>query len=706
MKKLKSLLYSNKILKKYSYIIIIIFCLIKSTENTYAQNDSIQRLNEVVITGTKTIKQRTNSQVIVNTINNTTLNNIQACNLSEGLKFQPGVRIETDCQTCNYTQLRINGLQGGYSQILINGRPIFSPLMSLYGMEQIPTNMIDRIEVIKGAGSSLYGSSSIAGTVNVIMKKPMNNYFEFNYHSSLINNQTHDNILSVNTTKISRTKNAGISILIHNRKRGLYDHNNDSFSEIPSLNNFAFGINAFLKPRKNQRLEISINKINEYRFGGETSEEDAHLTQQAEERTHSNWITNLDYEIDLNENLSLFTYLGAQNTERSHYTGIFPDLQDEITYHLDNPPYGNSNINTFNTGLQINRKINNFIIGANTISLGLEYIYDGVLDEIKTYNYKIDQVTKNTGVFLQNDWTLSKKLSLLSGVRLDQHNLMEKYIFSPRYSLLYKLGKSQIRLSYGEGFRAPQAFDADLHIAFAGGGVSRVNLSSELEPETSKSISGSINYDISTYTYIYGFTVDIFVTDIKNTFLLHPIGTDEFGEIFEKQNGDNAKVKGITFEVRANYKQKLQFESGFTIQSSQFQNPVTYINGLTPTTEFMRTPENYGFAILSIYPTKKIFVNFNYIYTGKMQVPHLSGAENQIEDEILTTNTFHEINSKLNYTFNMNNNDFEIDIFAGVKNILNSYQNDFDIGKYRDSNFIYGPSQPRTVFVGLTAKYN
>ena len=706
MKKLKSLLYSNKILKKYSYIIIIIFCLIKSTENTYAQNDSIQRLNEVVITGTKTIKQRTNSQVIVNTINNTTLNNIQACNLSEGLKFQPGVRIETDCQTCNYTQLRINGLQGGYSQILINGRPIFSPLMSLYGMEQIPTNMIDRIEVIKGAGSSLYGSSSIAGTVNVIMKKPMNNYFEFNYHSSLINNQTHDNILSVNTTKISRTKNAGISILIHNRKRGLYDHNNDSFSEIPSLNNFAFGINAFLKPRKNQRLEISINKINEYRFGGETSEEDAHLTQQAEERTHSNWITNLDYEIDLNENLSLFTYLGAQNTERSHYTGIFPDLQDEITYHLDNPPYGNSNINTFNTGLQINRKINNFIIGANTISLGLEYIYDGVLDEIKTYNYKIDQVTKNTGVFLQNDWTLSKKLSLLSGVRLDQHNLMEKYIFSPRYSLLYKLGKSQIRLSYGEGFRAPQAFDADLHIAFAGGGVSRVNLSSELEPETSKSISGSINYDISTYTYIYGFSLDIFVTDIKNTFLLHPIGTDEFGEIFEKQNGDNAKVKGITFEVRANYKQKLQFESGFTIQSSQFQNPVTYINGLTPTTEFMRTPENYGFAILSIYPTKKIFVNFNYIYTGKMQVPHLSGAENQIEDEILTTNTFHEINSKLNYTFNMNNNDFEIDIFAGVKNILNSYQNDFDIGKYRDSNFIYGPSQPRTVFVGLTAKYN
>ena len=89
-----------------------------------------------------------------------------------------------------------------------------------------------------------------------------------------------------------------------------------------------------------------------------------------------------------------------------------------------------------------------------------------------------------------------------------------------------------------------------------------------------------------------------------------------------------------------------------------------------------------------------------------MKVPHLSGAENQLEDEILTTSTFHEINSKLNYTFNIKNIDSKIDVFIGVKNILNSYQQDFDIGKYRDSNFIYGPSQPRTIFIGLTAKYN
>ena len=113
-------------------------------------DEDVMGLEQVVVTGTRTDKRRTDSPVIVNLINSKTLDNVVASNLSEGLRFQPGLRIETDCQTCNYTQLRINGLQGGYSQILINGRPIFSPLTGLYGMEQIPANMIERIEIVRG----------------------------------------------------------------------------------------------------------------------------------------------------------------------------------------------------------------------------------------------------------------------------------------------------------------------------------------------------------------------------------------------------------------------------------------------------------------------------------------------------------------------------------------------------------------------------
>lgn len=129
----------------------------KSIEvNFVLEHESIS-LEQVVVTGTKSFKRVTESPVIVNVLESKNIQAVQACNISEGLKFQPGLRIETDCQTCNYTQLRMNGLGGGYSQILINGRPVFSPLIGLYGMEQIPANMVDRIEVVRGGGSALLG---------------------------------------------------------------------------------------------------------------------------------------------------------------------------------------------------------------------------------------------------------------------------------------------------------------------------------------------------------------------------------------------------------------------------------------------------------------------------------------------------------------------------------------------------------------------
>lgn len=202
-------------------------------------NLETEQLDEIVITGTRTFKRQTNSAVIVNILNSETLNNLQACNLSEGLKFQPGLRVETDCQTCNYTQLRINGLGGGYSQILINGRPIFSPLTGLYGLEQIPVNMIERIETIRGGGSSLYGSSAIGGVVNVITKIPKTNNFDINYTYKNVNDGANDQMISGNATVVSDSEKAGISIFINNRGRDFYDHNDDNFSELTELKNNA-----------------------------------------------------------------------------------------------------------------------------------------------------------------------------------------------------------------------------------------------------------------------------------------------------------------------------------------------------------------------------------------------------------------------------------------------------------------------------------
>lgn len=660
----------------------------------------------VVVTGTKTFKRQTNTPIIVNVTNSQTLDNVQACNLSEGLKFQPGLRVETDCQTCNYTQLRMNGLAGGYSQILVNGRPIFSPLTGLYGMEQLPVNMIDRIEVVRGGGSSLYGSSAVGGTVNVITKIPKKNSYELNYNYQNVNGQTNDNQLLGNATIISKNENSGISFFLNKRQRDFYDHNGDNFSEIPLIENTSLGANLFFLPKDNQKLEFSISNLNEYRFGGEMVDKPAYLTQQAEERTHNVWMANMDYQINFNnDNSSFIAYAAWQNTARDHYTGIIPDGGTELENHLKNPPYGISDVRTYNIGLQLNHKLKNAFVGTNVLTFGTEYIFDDVFDEIPAYNYLVDQTTKNLGVFLQSDWEITPTLTLLTGLRMDEHNLMERPILSPRASLLYKWKDyTQFRLSYGVGFRAPQAFDTDLHIAFAGGGISRVTLSPDLQPERSRSWSSSINFDKPTDDYVFGFTLEGFYTKLNDAFFLQPIGEDSFGEVFEKQNGQGATVQGATLELRANYNRKIQVEAGFTLQSSEFENPVQYIDDLEGITEFIRTPNDYGFATLSFTPNQRINANINYVYTGSMKVPHFAGAINQEVDEIITTTAFHEVSTKFSYLLDMKKMASDIELYAGIKNIFNAYQDDFDIGKNRDSNFVFGPAQPRTFFMGLKFK--
>ncbi len=667
--------------------------------------ESIMSFDEIVVTGTKTEKRQTDSPIIVNVLNSQSLDNVQACNLSEGLKFQPGLRVETDCQTCNYTQLRMNGLAGGYSQILINGRPIFSPLTGLYGMEQLPVNMIDRIEVVRGGGSSLYGSSAIGGTVNVITKLPKKNSYSLNYNYHQINNQTNDHQILGNASLVSKNSKSGISFFMNHRQRDFYDHNADNFSEIPLIESTSFGTNVFLLPGKDQKLELSLSYLNEYRFGGEMSNlrSPAYLTSQAEERTHHVGMGSLDYQINFNEYKSSFiAYVAAQYTARDHYTGIFPDFPIDIKQHLENPPYGTSDVATINFGVQLNHKLNNFLGGTNVLILGTEYLYDDVYDEIIAYNYLIDQTTRDLGTFLQSDWEIIPKLSLLSGIRMDFHNLVDQPILSPRASLLYKLKDyTQLRLNYGAGFRAPQAFDTDLHIAFAGGGISRVSLSPELTSERSHSLSASINYDRPTEHFIVGYTIEGFYTRLNNAFFLQPIGEDDFGERFEKQNGQGAEVKGVTAELRANFNRKLQLEAGLTWQSSLFDDPVQYIDGLDGIREFIRTPNQYGFAMISWTPNKKINVNINYVYTGAMQVPHFAGAPNQDEDEIFQSPSFSNLSGKFGYTFKFSKLKSNLELYSGIKNIFNAYQSDFDIGKNRDSNFVFGPAQPRTIYLGI-----
>lgn len=661
-------------------------------------------LDEVVITGTRTEKRRTDSPVIVNLINSKTLEQVVPTDLSEGLRFQLGLRVEMDCQTCNYSQIRMNGLQGGYSQILINGRPIFSPLTGLYGLEQIPINMIERIEVVRGGVSALYGSSAIGGTVNVITKTPKKDGYSFSYAYQDIDGGADQNLMNGNATVVSDNYNSGATFFVSNRKRTAYDANSDDFSELPELKNTSFGVSAFFLPTENSKLEVNLIKLLEYRFGGEIVDNPAYVTQQSEERDHHVLMGSLDYQINFNEDKSsLILYYGGQRTDGDHYTGIIQDDADEQTAFFADPPYGISEVTAHQSGVQFNNKFQDFIGGTTVLTGGAEYVYDDVFDEITSYNYEIDQITKNLGVFVQNDWEVTEDLNFLSGFRLDKHNLVDNIIFSPRLSLLYKLKETtQFRLGWGTGFRAPQAFDTDLHIAFAGGGVSRISLANNLIEERSNSFTASMNYDKATEHFIAGFTIEGFYTHLNDAFFQSPLGEDEFGERFEKRNGSGATVKGITLEARANFDYVFEVEAGFTIQSSLFDDVVETFEGLETRREFLRTPNDYGYATLSYTPNKIFTASANLIYTGKMDIIHFAGeGTGQTIDEYDITPTFTELSLRLGYKFNMKRVSTGLELFGGVKNVSNSYQNDFDLGKNRDSNYIYGFAAPRTVFIGL-----
>ena len=142
------------------------------------------------------------------------------------------------------------GLDGPYTQILINSRPIFSSLAGVYGLELIPSNMVEKVEVVRGGGSALYGGNAIAGTVNVITKDPISNSFELGTNVALIDGTTPDRTISANGSIVDDKLKKGLSFYAFNRSRDHWDANGDEFSEITLMENTSFGIDGFFNPDK------------------------------------------------------------------------------------------------------------------------------------------------------------------------------------------------------------------------------------------------------------------------------------------------------------------------------------------------------------------------------------------------------------------------------------------------------------------------
>lgn len=691
----------------------------KRLEVNFSMIEDALGLDEVVISATRNRVERKETPVVVNSIRPRLLNATQSLSAADGLNYAPGVRVETNCQNCGFTQVRLNGLDGGYTQILLNSRPIFSSLLGVYGLEQIPTNIIDRVEVIRSGGSALYGSNAIAGTVNVITKDPVLNTWEIGSNLALIDGESMDRNLTFNTSNVVDDLNSGITLYGTYRNRENYDANDDGFTEIVELRNTTVGAKAFVKPNERSRVAVNLNAIREYRRGGDRLDLAPQFTDITEELDHDTFIGGLEYEINSQDYSNKFqVYTSASHTNRDSYYGGLGGgrtRQDSITA---NTAFGTTKDLAWVNGAQYTKLFKN----EDVLTAGLEYNRANTEDIIPGYDRLIDQTVNSSGAYAQYEWKPSKKFTAVLGTRLDHVVVDGDYVIggisrrvdldqtalSPRLTLSYMLTEElKLRGGYARGFRAPQAFNEDLHISSVGGEAQFVILSNQLDSEFSNAYTGSVNYSKTMGLTQMDFLVEGFFTNLQDPFTLVSTGAVlENGSIMEEvRNGESARVFGSNFEFGVSPNPEWRFQLGGTLQNTKYEEPqLLFESDGTPDEsdilidEFVRVPDIYGYLNASWLPSEKFTVDLTGTYTGEMIVPRVISDTGFLT--LNEVNPFLNLNLKLESHFDFSEN-VMLTISGGVRNMFNNYQDDFDSGPTRDSDYIYGPNLPRTFFIGL-----
>lgn len=679
-----------------------------SKELNFNLSPSDLSLDEVVVSANRSETKRRMAPNLVNVINGKVFDITQSTCLAQGLNFQPGVRTEDNCQNCGFTQVRINGLDGHYSQILVDSRPIFSSLNGVYGLEQIPANMIDRVEVVRGGGSALFGASAIGGTINIITKEPVRNSASFGHTlMSIGGSNSFDNVTTGNVSLVTDDNKAGVYAYGQTRNRKGYDHDGDGYTELPELNNQTFGLNSYLRLNPYSKLSLQYHGIHEFRRGGNRLEQaphEANITEQVEHSIQGGGLT-YDY-FAPDEKNRLSAYFSFQTTSRkSYYGGIGEGTDDDRD--AAGKAYGTTHDFTYVAGAQYVHNFSKLLFMPSDLTLGAEYNFDGLKDVILGYDRHFKQDVHIGSFFFQNEWK-SKQWGFLVGGRLDKHNLVDNIIFSPRANLRYNpTDNLNFRLTYAGGFRAPQAFDEDLHVGVVGGERLVTVLADKLKEERSNSFSISADIYHKFGNVQTNLLVEGFYTDLDNVFALRQLDRPDAqgNTVQERYNAYGAKVFGLNIEGKAMFTRWFSLQAGFTIQKSLYDEAIAW-NDEVPEQKYkkmMRSPNRYGYFTATFTPIKRFTASITGNYTGSMLIGHAAGSGVE-EPKAVDTPDFMELNMKLAYDIPVSKY-LTLQVNGGIQNIANSYQKDFDKGWNRDSNYIYGPSLPRSYYVGVKINY-
>ncbi len=710
----------------------------KAVDLFFELEEDVLNLGQVVVTGTRTEHFVKDVPVRTEVITAKAIENKNACNLYQALEGTPGVRVENQCQYCNFTMIRMQGLGAEHTQVLINGQPMYSGLAGVYGLQQLSTVDIDKIEVVKGAGSALYGSGAVAGAINIVTKEP-----------GFVPKTTVDaqmgsystNKFDLNSSLRNEKGNIGLNIFTQRYTEGVIDEtgagltqeevkNKDGISDrvMTNLTNAGFGLyidNAFMKKDK---LIIRGKSVFEKREGGTMTDDYFRnpLTDGTENITTDRYEASLSYNKKIKTKSEInftFTYVNHdRNATNDSYLGDYMATHNDNVPDLRNMRPYLANENSLTSTLSFNTKV-----GKHSFIAGLQSFYDKleesgmyiVMDDASPYlgqSYRsvADKSAREFGLFAQDEWAVTDKLVVVPGVRLDHHYSAEEYIadkqvfetknfpktsfdetaINPRLVIKYELSeKITLRANAGTGFRAPYGFSEDLHLC---SGSPRVWKSSDLNPETSISYNLSADY----YGKNTRVSTNLFRTDLKDKigFTDADASVAALGYDYQWKNIDDAFVQGVELSVMANLAKNLGLGVDLTYNQGEYKNvredwvgteyesESKYISRFPTTTGNLKldySPKTWTFAVTGNYQGTM------YIDYYNEEIDPVLGDQSKIKK----TDPFMLFNARVSKRLN------QFKLYGGVNNIFNYVQGERHLD---DAAFMYAPVYGTMFYGGIS----
>ena len=432
--------------------------------NIHLTNES-NLLDEVVVSGTMKAVRRLENSVPVEILSAKFLKQNPTSNIFDALQNVNGVRPQNNCSVCNTGDIRINGLDGPYTMVTIDGMPIVSALGSVYGLSGIPNSLIDRIEIVKGAASSLYGSEAVGGLINIITKNAKNSpKLSVDAFSTSWAESNVDLGYKVNFNKKADLL-MGVNYFNYNHKM---DQNNDNFTDVSLQNRVSIFSKFNFYRKSNKEMSLVARYLYEDRWGGEMQ-----------------WNSNY--------RSGDVIYAESIYTSRYEFLGKYQlpvkekmFFQFSLIGHNQNSAYGNS-LFLANQKIAFGQYIWDKNLKNHSLLLGAATRFNYYNDNTPATNS--NSTTELYSVFVQDELKILKSSGLLLGARYD-YNEKHGNIFTPRMALKWKPTSNDIvRLNLGTGFRIVNLFSED-HQSLSGARTTVIT--EKLNPETSYNVS--LNY--------------------------------------------------------------------------------------------------------------------------------------------------------------------------------------------------------------------